>query len=306
MVTEHTPGLSIEISPGTDHRGERERTRRLHAHFEQVSAQYRTLRELDLGAVDVISDVVARAASPGRPLRLLDVATGSGRYLDAVSHCVASTSAMDVVPIGLDLNAAMLTQARIRNGRAGLRAQHLVGSVEMLPFHTSSCDAITCFNAVHHLDLARFIREACRVLTPSGPLVIYTRTLEQNRRTIWGRYFPEFTARETRLPRVADLRAALKATGAFASVRTQTLTWSITTSLSRLIEQVTQYHYSTFRMYSDDALHTAIDTFRQHVRQAFADVTHITYDNDHMLVMAQRTATRGQRVHVPGPSEEEA
>ena len=288
MATAHTPGWTVEISPGTGDRGEGDRTTRLSDHFAKVSARYRTLRELDLGAVRVIGDALSYETDRGRPVRLVDVATGSGRYLDAVSHFLVSVLAMEVVPIGLDLSPAMLTQARIRNGHAGLRARHLVGAVETLPFRTSSCDVMTCFNAVHHLDLARFMGEASRVLTPSGQLVIYTRTPEQNRHTIWGRYFPEFATRETRLYGVGDLRAALQTTGAFASVRAQTVPWTVTTSLARLVEQATHYHYSTFRQYSDDALRTAIDTFRQRVRQAFPNATRITHDNDHVLVMAQR------------------
>ncbi len=270
--------------------GECERTTRLSDHFAKVSARYRTLRELDLGAVRIISDVVARAADPGRPVRLVDVATGSGRYLDAVSHYLGSALAMEVVPIGLDLSPPMLTQARIRNRHAGLRAQHVVGAVETLPLRASSCDAMTCFNAVHHFDLARFAGAASRVLAPTGQLIVYTRTPEQNRRTIWGRHFPEFATRETRLYGVDDVRAALQATGAFGSVRAQTVAWTVTTSLFRLVEQATHYHYSTFRLYSDDALRAAIDTFRQRVREAFRDVTHITHDNDHVLVIAQRMA----------------
>ena len=288
MATENIPGLTVEISPRTDDRGEGERTRRLSKHFAQVSARYRTLRELDLGAVDLVSDVVARVADPGRPVRLLDVATGSGRYLDAMSHFLTSLRAMEVVPIGLDLSPAMLRQGRSRNGQAGLRARHLVGAVEALPFQTSSCDVMTCFNAVHHVDLARFVAEASRVLTPSGQLVVYTRTPEQNRRTIWGHHFPEFAARETRLHGVEDLRSALLATGAFTSIRTQTVAWRVTTSLDRLVEQATHYHYSTFRLYADDALRAAIDTFRQRLGQAFRDVTRITHDNDHLLVVAKR------------------
>ena len=282
--------MTAEISPGTDDWGECERTTRLSDHFAKVSARYRTLRELDLGAVRIISDVVARAADPGRPVRLVDVATGSGRYLDAVSHYLGSALAMEVVPIGLDLSPPMLTQARIRNRHAGLRAQHVVGAVETLPFRASSCDAMTCFNAVHHFDLARFAGEASRVLAPTGQLILYTRTPEQNRRTIWGRHFPEFATRETRLYGVDDVRAALQAPGAFGSVRAQTVAWTVTTSLFRLVEQATHYHYSTFRLYSDDALRAAIDTFRQRVREAFRDVTHITHDNDHVLVIAQRMA----------------
>ena len=293
MATANTSGLTVKISPGTDDWEERDRTTRLSDHFAKVSARYRTLRELDLDAVRIIGNEVARAADPGRPVRLVDVATGSGRYLDAVSHFLGSALAMEVVPIGLDLSPPMLTQARIRNGHAGLRAQHLVGTVETLPFRASSCDVMTCFNAVHHIDLARFAAEASRVLTPSGQLVVYTRTPKQNRRTIWGRHFPEFATRETRLHSVKDVRAALQATGAFRSVRAQTVAWRVTTSLSRLVEQATHYHYSTFRLYSDDALRAAIDTFCQRVRQAFRDVTHITHDNDHVLVIAQRVASRG-------------
>ena len=47
---------------------------------------------------------------------------------------------------------------------------------------------MTCFNAVHHVDLARLAGEVARVLTPAGQLVVYTRTPEQNRRTIWGHH----------------------------------------------------------------------------------------------------------------------
>ena len=288
-----TPGLTVKIASGTHAGEERGRTAQLSDHFAKVSARYRTLRELDVGAVRLISDVVARAADPGRPVRLVDIATGSGRYLDAVSHGVGAALAMDVVSIGLDLSLPMLQQARLRAGHAGLRARHLVGAVEMLPFRAASCDVMTCFNAVHHFALARFAGEAARVLAPAGLLVVYTRTPEQNRRTIWGRHFPEFATRETRLYEVNDVRAALDATGAFEEVRAQTVAWRVTTSLARLVEQATHYHYSTFRLYSEDTLRAAIDTFRQRVWQAFSDVTHITYDNDHVVVSAQLRASRG-------------
>ena len=287
-ATAQTPGLRVERSPRTSPRGKGDRTRRLSDHFAEVSARYRALRELDREAVRILGDVLARAADPGRPVRILDVATGSGRYLDAVSQRLAAVRALEILPIGLDLSPAMLAQAPLRAGSTGLRARHLVGAVETLPIQTASCDVMTCFNAVHHVDLARFVAEAARVLPPAGQLVVYTRTPEQNRRTIWGHHFPEFATRETRLYGAEALRAALQATGAFTAVRTQTVPWAVTTSLARLVEQATHYHYSTFRLYADDALRAAIDTFRQRVGQTFRDVTRITYANDHLLVMAQR------------------
>ena len=121
--------------------------------------------------------------------------------------------------------------------------------------------------------------------------MLYTRTAAQNRETIWGRYFPEFAELETRLYTVSELQATLDATDAFASVRAQTIPWRVTTSLSRLLEQVTAYHYSTFRFSAADRLQTALDTFQRLVRDVFHDCSRITFSNDHLLVVAQRSAS---------------
>jgi SAM-dependent methyltransferase len=221
-------------------------------------------------------------------VRLLDVGTGEGRYLDAVSESLSASLANRVLPVGVDLSPAMLTQAHVRNRRVGLSAEYLVSASERLPFLTATCDAVTSFNAVHHFDLDRFVSEASRVLIPSGQLVLYTRTPEQNRCTIWGRYFPEFATRETMLYRSSDLQLALQADEGFDSVRVQIIPWKITTSLSRLIEQVTHCHYSTFRLYSTDLLRAAIDTFHYRVGHAFSDMDRITFNNDHTVVIAKR------------------
>ena len=241
--------------------------------------------------MDLVSDVLASAAAEARPFRLLDVGTGTGRYLDLVSERLSSTLVTDLCPIGLDRSAAMLGEARRLNGCAYPGASHLVGAVETLPIRTASCGAITCFNAVHHFDLTAFASEASRVLTPSGLLVLYTRTEAQNRDTIWGRYFPEFAELETRLLSASALQEALHATDAFTSVRAQTIPWRGTTSLSRLLDQVAAYHYSTFRFYSPDRLQTALDTFQRRLRGIFGDCSRITFDNDHLLVVAQRAAS---------------
>ena len=288
MPTADTRGLTVEPPPAADTGSRRGDTNR---HFGDVCSAYRSVRDLDLAAVRLVSDVLASAAAQARPFRLLDVGTGTGRYLDMVSQHLSSTLAVDLCPMGLDRSPAMIGHARRLNGCVCPGASHLVGAVESLPFRTASCDAITSFNAVHHFDLARFTSEASRVLTPSGLLVLYTRTAKQNRDTIWGRYFPEFATLETRLRTVSQFRRALDTAHGFASVRVQTIRWSVTTSLSRLLEQVTAYHYSTFRFYSPARLQTALDTFERRVRHTFDDCSRITFDNDHVLVVAQRAAS---------------
>ena len=290
-------GLTVEPPPAADTGSRRGDTNR---HFGDVSSAYRSVRDLDLDAVRLVSEVLASAAEQARPFRLLDVGTGTGRYLDRISQYLASTRATDICPIGLDRSPGMVGQARRLNGCAYPGASHLVGAVETLPFRDASCDAITSFNAVHHFDLARFASEASRVLTPSGLLVLYTRTAEQNRDTIWGRYFPDFATLETRLHSVSELRRALDATHAFECVRVQSIPWRVTTSLSRLVEQVTAFHYSTFRFYSLDRLQTALDTFQRRVRDVFRDCSRVTFDNDHLLVVAQRAASVHAGISDPG------
>ena len=285
-----TPRVNIEIPLGMGEEEKRARVTQWSNHFTEVSSQYDEFRELDVHAVHVISEVLAVAIDQSPPVvRLLDVGTGEGRYLDAVSESLSAALVNRVLPVGVDLSPAMLTQAHGRNSHVNLGAQYLVSASETLPFLTASCDAITCFNAVHHFDLDRFVSEASRVLIPSGQLVLYTRTPEQNRCTIWGRYFPEFATRENKLYRSSDLQLALQATEVFDSVRVQVIPWKITTSLSRLIEQVTHFHYSTFRLYSNDLLRAAINTFQYRVGQAFSDMARITFDNDHTVVIAKRS-----------------
>ena len=278
--------LTVEFTPSADAGSLAVGTSR---HFGEVSSKYRAVRDLDLDAVRLVGDLLASAAARARPFRLLDVGTGTGRYLDMVSEHLSATGAADICPIGLDRSPAML-QAQHCNGYAYPGANYLVGAVETLPFRTASCNAVTSFNAVHHFDLTRFATEAARVLSPSGVLVVYTRTAQQNRDTIWGRHFPEFATLETRLHAVSEFRRVLDATHAFASVHVQTIPWRVTTSLSRLIEQVTAYHYSTFRFYSPDRLRTALDTFQGHLRDVYRDCSRITFNNDHLLVVAQRAA----------------
>ncbi len=285
-----TPRVNVEISLGMGAEEKRAYVMPWSNHFTEVSSQYDKFREMDVHAVHIISEMLAGVIDQRRPVvRLLDVGTGEGRYLDAVSESLSASLANRVLPVGVDLSPAMLTQAHVRNRHVGLGAQYLVSASETLPFLTASCDAITSFNAVHHFDLDRFVSEASRVLIPSGHLVLYTRTPAQNRSTIWGRYFPEFATRETKLYRSLDLQLALQSTEVFDSVRVQVIPWKITTSLSRLIEQVTHFHYSTFRLYSSDLLRAAIDTFQDRVGQAFSDMERITFDNDHTVVIAQRS-----------------
>ena len=122
-----------------------------------------------------------------RRLRLLDIACGTGRFLDFVKQ---TWPRLPVV--GLDLSEAYCRHARHHLNRWS-RVDLVVGNAEALPAPDNSFDAATCVFTFHELPpqaRRNAIRECARVLKPVGRLVLldslqrgdepdYDRTLER-------------------------------------------------------------------------------------------------------------------------------
>ena len=171
-------------------------------HFERVAAVYESLRTTDEAPVRAIGQLL-----PDRPVTGLDIGCGTGRYSRLLRALLPEGSRLVVS----DVSAAMLAQLKAGNHGHARGVVPLLAAAEELPLRTASLDVVTAFNCVHHFDLGRFLTAAARVLAPGGQLFIYTRTPQQNARTIWGRYFPGFTEHEQRLHSEAALRDAVRA-----------------------------------------------------------------------------------------------
>jgi len=169
-------------------------------HFERVAAVYESLRTTDEAPVHTIGQLL-----PDRPVTGLDIGCGTGRYSRLLRASLMDGSRLVVS----DVSAAMLAQLKAASQRHGDEAALLLAAAEELPLRAASLDLVTAFNCVHHFDLGRFLTAAARVLKPGGQLFIYTRTPQQNARTIWGRYFPRF--HRARAAPAQDLRAAIAA-----------------------------------------------------------------------------------------------
>ena len=182
-------------------------------HFKQVAAVYESLRTTDEAPVRRIGQLL-----PDRPLTGLDVGCGTGRYTRLLRGLLPAGSRL----VASDVSAAMLAQLKAASpGHAG-RVVPLLAAAEQLPLRAASLDLVTAFNCVHHFDLSRFLASVARVLRPGGQLFIYTRTPQQNARTIWGRYFPGFTEHEQRLHTEAGIRDAVEHTDGLKVVVKQT------------------------------------------------------------------------------------
>jgi len=78
----------------------------------------------------------------------------------------------------------------------------------------------------------------------------YTRTPQQNARTIWGPYFPGFTEHEQRLHGEAAFRDAVRRTGGLKVAAAQTFRHLRLSTVGRLRAQAEGRHYSTFSLYT--------------------------------------------------------
>jgi ubiquinone/menaquinone biosynthesis C-methylase UbiE len=243
-------------------------------HFEQVAPVYESLRTTDHAPVQKIREFL-----PNRRVIGVDVGCGTGRYSKPLSALLPEGSLL----LASDLSGGMLAELRASNGHPGLAP--LRSTAEELPIRSGSLDLVTSFNAVHHFDLDRFLATAARVLRPGGQLFVYTRTQEQNARTVWGRWFPGFTEHEQRLHSEASLRGAVRRTRGLKLSGAHSFHHSRSSTRERLRAQAEGHHYSTFSLYSPEELSEAIDSFLARLPTGEVD-----WVDEHLLVVARRKA----------------
>jgi ubiquinone/menaquinone biosynthesis C-methylase UbiE len=244
-------------------------------HFERVAAAYDSLRTTEEAPVRAIGQFL-----PDRPVTGLDIGCGTGRYTRLLAGLLPEGSRL----LAADVSAAMLATLRASPRGHAARVVPLLAAAEALPLRGASLDVVTAFNSVHHFGLDRFLAAAARVLRPGGQLFIYTRTPQQNARTIWGRYFPGFTEHEQRLHSQAALYDAIRRAGGLTVAATQTFAHRRTSTAERLRAQAEGCHYSTFSLYPPRELRAAIAAFL-----ARLPGPEVSWIDEHLLLVAGRS-----------------
>jgi ubiquinone/menaquinone biosynthesis C-methylase UbiE len=255
-------------------------------HFERVAVVYESLRTTDEAPVRRIGQLL-----PGRPVTGLDIGCGTGRYTRLLRGLLPDGSLL----VAADVSAAMLAQLRAASRGHAPGVVPLLSAAEELPLRTASLDLVTAFNCVHHFGLARFLAAAARVLRPGGQLFIYTRTPQQNARTIWGRYFPGFTGHEQRLHTEAAIRDAVSRTDGLTMIAAQAFQHPRTSTAERLAAQAQGRHYSTFSLYTPQELRAATATFLARLPSP-----EVSWTDEHLLVIVG--GSRPSQAEPDGPA----
>jgi ArsR family transcriptional regulator len=142
------------------------RAAKAEAYFRRNAARWDEIRALYV-AEEKVEQVFVDLLPGERVQDLLDVGTGTGRILELLAPRAEHA-------IGLDLSREMLSVARAKLDKAGLRNCALrQGDMYQLPLPPQSVDVVTFHQVLHFGETpAEAIAEAARVLRPGGRLLV--------------------------------------------------------------------------------------------------------------------------------------
>lgn len=146
----------------------------------RVYAQARALSETTIAGW---MSVFARHAPPARPLTVLDLGSGTGRFTPALAGTFGG-------PVyGVEPSGRMREVAEEHAENPAVT--YLDGSAEAIPLPDACCDLVLMFLVLHHVrDQAAAAAEIARVLRPGGRLLIRSAFPERLPELLWYDYFP--------------------------------------------------------------------------------------------------------------------
>ena len=247
-------------------------------HFSHVAPSYRHIRQTDTEPILFISEILNALSH----VRAADVGCGAGRYDLLLFQHVKNLHLTCI-----DLNESMLQQASDYLTRHHVsRFKTLRANGNEIPLDDGSMDCVLTFNAVHHFDLVRFLENAIRLSKPGGNIFIYTRLRSQNARNIWGRYFPSFTEKETRLYELDELEAGTRVVEGVRLKQVKPFHYQRKATVAQLVERVQARHYSTFSLYAEEELQNALEIFQARLKREFHET--VEWIDENTLLVLER------------------
>jgi SAM-dependent methyltransferase len=252
-------------------------------HFKEISSKYRALRTFDR---EPLVEICKALPLHGGKLKGFDLGCGTGRYTITLLKMLQRRN-IGMTFLLIDECNSMLDVARQHSNSTRAHLKYL-NSGESALFELFGFDIGMTTNAIHHFDILLFLNGAVNALRTKGLLYIYTRTQEQNRRTIWGKYFPGFADRETRLLCEGQLGSLTADIEKLELIKTINFEYKRKSSLGRLLEQMQGKHYSTFNLYSDEEFKDAADRFEYAVRKLSKNPDEIEYAAENVLYIMEK------------------
>lgn len=143
---------------------------------------YRTGRALTEQARDVWMTVLEAYVGASRPLTLLDLGAGTGRFSPILADHFGG-------PVYAIEPAARMRQVAKRSNNHP-RVKYVGGRAESIPLREASCDAAFLFLSYHHfVDRRKAAAELARVVRKGGIVFIRTEFSNRHHDVVWHKYF---------------------------------------------------------------------------------------------------------------------
>jgi SAM-dependent methyltransferase len=255
-------------------------------HFRRIAPVYNDVRNTD---PDVIEVILSYLRQGDHVVNVAEIGCGTGRY----SRIIVARLNQRLNFFCCDLSETMLEKCCELMYREfpSSHIHYCLASANNLPFSNNTLDAIITFNAIHHYDLKRFVSSSAHILRPGSLLAIYTRTPEQNARTVWGQYFPKFNECENRLYRCEVIEEVISETPRLKLVGLINFRHFRAESVESLLNQARHFHYSTFALYPPGEFAQAMSTFSKRLSDLKRNGT-IGHTAENTLILARRTTER--------------
>jgi ubiquinone/menaquinone biosynthesis C-methylase UbiE len=150
---------------------------------ERLHAVYAEGRKLAPETLQTWTTEFARYAPAKRPLAVLDLGCGIGRFTPALADTFGG-------PVyGVEPSEQMRRQAMEHAGHPAVT--YLDGTAEAIPLPDDEVDLVLLFLTMHHwADPLQGLKEVARVLRPGGVVLLRAQFGDQMPDLFWYRYFP--------------------------------------------------------------------------------------------------------------------
>ena len=168
---------------------------------------YAQARAIAPDMLDQWMDVFAGVLPERRPLAILDLGSGSGRFTPALGLRFGG-------PVtGVEPSDGMRAIAEAQGAPANVR--YLRGGASAIPLEDASVDAVLMFLSFHHFpDKALAAREIARVLAPGGRVLLRGVFSDRSPGEWWNPFFPRLEEIGRRMfPTLAEATEAFAAVG---------------------------------------------------------------------------------------------
>jgi len=252
-------------------------------HFSIIADMYQELRTTDTEPIEYIISKLPSLEN----LDVIDLGCGTGRYdlllLDDLSQNCSLT--------GVDANEKMLSEfAENLKSQGYTKIRSICAPVEELSDKDmTKYDVVLSFNALHHFNLGKILSIVSSLLKEKGLAFLYSRTRNQNRRSIWGRYFPKFDYYESRLRSLTEIEQAIYETNGIEIKEIKFFQFYRYNSVSTLIEKAINRHYSTFSLYDSSEFKVALREFEERIEHKIDQFESIEWIDRNVMYTIQRT-----------------